>query len=70
MPHDSELTGELRTLLGDQYEKVQLLRAREVAHLLGIAPKRVYELPIEPVRIGKRAVRWRLTDVQQFAALC
>lgn len=56
----------LRELLGDSYEKLQLLTAKELGALPGISPKRVYELPIPQVRVGKRAVRWRVSDVRDF----
>lgn len=36
-----------------------LLTAREVAAILGVSPKRVYELGIPSVRVSTRSVRWR-----------
>lgn len=36
-----------------------LLTAAEVAKLLGVRPKRVYELGIPAVKISDRALRWR-----------
>ena len=43
-----------------------LLTAREVAALLGVKPKRVYELPIPFVQLSARSKRWRRSDVEQF----
>ena len=40
-----------------------LLTAREVAQLLGVRIKRVYELPIKYVRISPRTKRWQYKDV-------
>jgi len=41
----------------------QLLSAREVAALIGVNAKRVYELGIPAIRISQRSLRWRLRDV-------
>lgn len=43
-----------------------LLTALEVAALLGIRPKRVYELPIPRVRLGTKTIRWRMKDIQTY----
>lgn len=48
----------------------KLLKVKEVAILLNIAPRTVWrlsatgELPA-PVRIGTRIVRWRFTDIER-----
>lgn len=44
----------------------QLLRAAEVAQLLGVRTKRVYELGIPEVRLSVRTVRWRLGTVLEW----
>lgn len=62
----SQRTQDLQDLLGDSYEELQLLTAKELGALLGMSPKRVYDVPIPQVRVGKRAVRWRVTDVRDF----
>ncbi len=36
-----------------------LLTAAEVGRILGVRPKRVYELGIPAVKISGRALRWR-----------
>jgi predicted DNA-binding transcriptional regulator AlpA len=36
-----------------------LLTAREAARILGVTPKRLYELGIPAVRISERSLRWR-----------
>jgi predicted DNA-binding transcriptional regulator AlpA len=41
-----------------------LLTAVEVARILGVRPKRVYELGIPAVRISEKALRWRRSAVQ------
>ena len=46
----------------------QLLTAKEVALILGVRPKRVYELGIPTVRISARQLRWRPSAVQQWIA--
>lgn len=45
-----------------------LLTAKEVAVILGVRPKRVYELGIPTVRISARQLRWRPSAVQQWIA--
>ncbi len=44
----------------------QLMRATEVASKLGIRLKRVYELDIPAVRLGRRSLRWRAIDVARW----
>jgi predicted DNA-binding transcriptional regulator AlpA len=41
-----------------------LLTAVEVARILGVRPKRVYELGIPAVRISEKSLRWRRSAVQ------
>lgn len=43
-----------------------LLTAQEVAEILGVRPKRVYELGIPSVRISQRGIRWQPSDVQRW----
>ncbi len=40
-----------------------LLTADEVAHILGVGFKRVYELPIPRIHLSARSLRWRRADV-------
>lgn len=40
-----------------------LLTAEQVAHILGVRPKRVYELGIPCVRLSARSLRYRRADV-------
>lgn len=55
------------------FAKATLLKAREVADLLGIHERTVWRmvsagtLP-EPIRVGDRSVRWRLVDIEAFVA--
>ena len=46
-----------------------LMTAREVAELLNVRPKRVYELGIPCVRISPRSKRWDRTTVEAWIAL-
>ena len=43
-----------------------LLTAEEVASVLRLPVKSVYELPIPKVKLGRRRVRWRAVDVEEF----
>ncbi len=43
-----------------------LLTVKDVARMLSVPVKRVYELGIPAVRLSARALRWRLSDVQQW----
>jgi len=45
----------------------RLLTAREVAVILNVRPKRVYEIGIPAVRLSARTLRWWLGDVMAFA---
>ncbi len=43
-----------------------LLTVKEVARILSVPVKRVYELDIPAVRLSTRSLRWRMSDVQQW----
>ncbi len=43
-----------------------LLDVREVAAILGVRPKRVYELDVPCVRLSERSLRWRPEVVAQW----
>jgi len=43
-----------------------LLTAEQVASILGVRTKRIYELAIPCVRISARAIRYRPSDVAAF----
>jgi len=53
-------------LVGDGFDPERLLAAREVAEILQVPAKSVYELPIPRVRVGKRRIRWRPADLREF----
>jgi len=42
----------------------RLLRAADVAAILSVPTKRVYELGIPAVRLSSRCLRWRCSDVE------
>jgi predicted DNA-binding transcriptional regulator AlpA len=46
----------------------RLLTAAEVAGILGVRPKRVYELGIPAVRISERSLRWSRADLEAWIA--
>ena len=46
-----------------QLSSSKLLTAKELADLVSVNHKRVYELSIPAVRISERGLRWRLVDV-------
>ncbi len=50
-------------LPNSQWADEQLLTARQVAALVGVNLKRVYELSIPIIRISARSIRWKLKDV-------
>lgn len=52
--------------VGDGYDPEPLLTAEDVADLLKVPKKSVYNLEIPRVRISKRRVRWRPADVRDF----
>jgi len=43
-----------------------LLTVKEVAAILNVPMKRVYELGIPAVRLSARSLRWRSSDVKQW----
>jgi predicted DNA-binding transcriptional regulator AlpA len=43
-----------------------LLTAAEVARILGVRSKRVYELGIPAVRLSEKTLRWRRSVVQAW----
>ena len=50
----------------------RLLRRKEVEQMVGLSPASIYrhmtgigDFP-HPVRVGPRAVRWRLRDIEQW----
>ena len=43
-----------------------LLTATEVGRILGVRPKRVYELGIPAVRLSERSLRWRQDDLEAW----
>ena len=58
--------GTATPLVGDSYDDEPLLKAAEVATMLGIPTNNVYKLPINRVRVGTRTIRWRLAVVREF----
>ena len=52
--------------VGDGWDPEPLLTAGEVAEVLQVPKKSVYDLSIPRVRIGERRVRWRPQDVKAF----
>ena len=68
--------GETRSALGQEAaftivntEVIEhLLTAKQVAEILNVRSKRVYELSIPSVRISERQVRWRLETVKRWIA--
>ena len=53
-------------LVGDSYDVEPLLTADELAGILRLPAKAVYELPLPRVRLGPRRIRWRPADVREF----
>jgi len=49
--------------LSGQWAEDQLLTAGQVAAVVGVNLKRVYELSIPVIRISARSVRWKWKDV-------
>jgi predicted DNA-binding transcriptional regulator AlpA len=60
------VTADLRLETDETAGLEHLLTAREVAHILGVREKRVYELGIPMVRLSERSLRWRPTDVRRW----
>ncbi len=50
-------------MLSGQWAEDQLLTAGQVAAVVGVNLKRVYELSIPVIRISSRSVRWKWKDV-------
>ena len=46
----------------------ELLGAAEVAAILKVRVKRVYELGIPALRVGPRTLRWRRSDLEKWLA--
>jgi len=44
----------------------QLLTATEVSRILGVRPKRVYELGIPFIQLSSRSKRWRRVDLDAW----
>ena len=53
-------------LVGDGLDPEPLLKARDVARVLQLPEKSVYELPIPRVILGPRRIRWRPADVSEY----
>ncbi len=54
-------------LVGDGYDAEPLMTAADVARILQIPTKSVYELSGLPrIRIGRKRIRWRPADVHEF----
>jgi predicted DNA-binding transcriptional regulator AlpA len=53
-------------LVGDGFDLEPLLKARDVARILQVPEKSVYELPIPRVELGPRRIRWRPADVNEY----
>lgn len=53
----------IRDAFDTQAANQQLLTAREVAGVIGVNLKRVYELSIPVIRISDRSLRWMRGDV-------
>lgn len=49
--------------MSPQFSSDRLLTAVDVADLVSVNAKRVYELDIPAVRISERSLRWKLVDV-------
>lgn len=56
------------SLVGDGYDTEPLLKAHEVADLVGVSKQEVYRLDIPRIRIRKRSLRWRPADVRAWIA--
>jgi predicted DNA-binding transcriptional regulator AlpA len=44
----------------------ELLNVKQVAAILGVKHKRVYELPVPQTRLSERRIRFHPADVQAF----
>lgn len=65
-PAEGRPTDERPDLVGDGYDPEPLYTAGDVAEILSVPAKSVYELPIPRVRVGRRRIRWRPADVRAF----
>jgi predicted DNA-binding transcriptional regulator AlpA len=54
--------------LPDSSRPEPLLTAKQVAAIVGVSPKRLYELGIPAVHISDRALRWRPSTVAAWIA--
>ena len=63
--HPLDLRGDRAGSLADLEP---LLTAEQVAGMLAVRPKRVYELGIPCVRISTRSLRWRRSDLEAWLA--
>ncbi len=54
------------SLVGDGYDVEPLLTVDDVAAILRVPTKSVYELPIPKVKLSRRRVRYRHADVRGF----
>lgn len=64
--HPDEAVARLGEAWDEDSVIAPLLTARELADILNVPYKRVYELPIPEVRLGERTLRWRPEDVEAF----
>ncbi len=53
-------------LVGDGHDPIPLLKAEEVANILRVPEKSVYDLPIPRVKVSERRIRWRPSSVEEF----
>lgn len=65
---NDEQLEDLRSLLGDGYESAKLLNAKEVAELLSVSERCVYDLRIPRIQLSRGRVRWSLRDLREFLA--
>jgi hypothetical protein len=55
------------TSTGEAVEPLQcLLTAADVGRILGVRPKRVYELGIPAVRLSQKCLRWRPFEIEAW----
>ena len=55
-------------LVGDGYDVEPLLTAAQVAEILSLPLKSVYEMPIRKVRLSKGRIRYRPQVIREFIA--
>ena len=51
-------------------DPTRLLTAREVGRMLGMDHRKVYQLPIQQIRISDHRVRYAQSDVASFIRKC